>query len=107
MMIENNFILLLIALAIFSINAIFRKNIRSFQITIVLFILLMIFGEIVINFTDTTTNDDSNKINEAMESKVQIQFLAMVFLLIVVWFRYYRILKSKRKPVETMDSMLK
>ena len=53
----------------------------------------MIFGEIVINSTDTTTNDDSNNINEAMESKVQIQFLAMVFLLIVVWFRYYRILK--------------
>ncbi len=110
MMIENNFLLLLFALAIFSINAIFRKNIRSFQITIVLFILLMIFGEIVINFTDTTTtnDDDSNKINEAMmESKVLIQFLAMVFLLIVVWFRYYRILKSKRKPVETLDSMLK
>ena len=108
-MIENNFILLLFAFAlvIFSINAIFRKNIRSFQITIVLFILLMIFGEIVIIFTDTTTNDDSN-INEAMmESKVQIQFVAMVFLLIVVWFRYYRILRSKRKPVETMDSILK
>ncbi|MGE5634656.1 MAG: hypothetical protein ACM3VV_05445 [Deltaproteobacteria bacterium] len=104
-MMENTFILLLFALVIFSINAIFRKNIRSFQITIVLFILLMIVGEIVVSFTDTT-NDDSN-INEAMESKVQIQFVAMVFLLIVVWFRYYRILKSRRKPVETMDSMLK
>ena len=110
-MIENNFILLLFAFAlvIFSINAIFRKNIRSFQITIVLFILLMFFGEIVIIFTDTTTttNDDSNIKDAMMESKVQIQFVAMVFLLIVVWFRYYRILRSKRKPVETMDSILK
>jgi cell division protein FtsW (lipid II flippase) len=100
---ENNFILLLFVLAIFSISAIFRQNFRSFQITIILFILLMIFGEMVISFTD---KNDSNT-NKAMELKVQIQFVAMLFLLTVVWFRYYRILKSRRKPVETLDSMLK
>ena len=101
---EINFILLLLALAIFSINAIFRQNFRSFQMTIIIFILIMIFGEVVINFTDI--NDSINR-NNAMELKVQIQFVAMIFLLTVVWFRYYRILKCRRKPVETIDSMLK
>jgi len=102
-MVENNFILLLFALVIFGINAIFRQNFRSFQMTMIIFILLMIFGEMAINFTDT---NDSNT-NNAMELKVQIQFIAMIFLLMVVWFRYYRILKSKRKQVETIDSILK
>jgi len=102
-MVENNFILLLFALVIFGINAIFRQNFRSFQMTMILFILLMIFGEMAINFTDT---NDSNT-NKAMELKVQIQFIAMIFLLMVVWFRYYRILKSRRKQVETIDSILK
>ena len=100
---ENNLILLLFVLVIFSISAIFRQNFRSFQITIIPFILLMIFEEMVISLTD---KNDSN-INKAMELKVQIHFVAMLFLLIVVWFRYYRILKCRRKPVETIDSMLK
>jgi hypothetical protein len=103
-MVENNLILLVFALAIFGINAIFRPSFRSFQMTMILFILLMIFGEIVINFTDP---NDSNKIIKAMELKVQIQFVAMVFLLTAVWFRYYKILKSRRKLVETIDSILK
>jgi len=102
-MVENNFILLLFALVIFGINAIFRQNFRSFQMTMIIFILLMIFGEMAINFTDT---NDSNT-NNAIELKVQIQFIAMIFLLMVVWFRYYRILKSRRKQVETIDSILK
>jgi hypothetical protein len=63
----------------------------------------MIFAEMVISPTD---KNDSNT-DKAMELKVQIQFVAMLFLLIVVWFRYYRILKCRRKPVETIDSMLK
>jgi cell division protein FtsW (lipid II flippase) len=103
-MVENNFILLLFALVIFGINAIFRQNFRSFQMTIIIFILLMIFGEIVTNFTDP---NDSNNINKAMELKVQIQFVAISFLLTAVWFRYYKILKSRRKPVETIESILK
>jgi hypothetical protein len=101
---ENNFILLLFALAIFGINVILRQNFRSFQMTMIFFILFMILGEIVINFTDP---NDSNKINTAMELKVQIQFVAMAFLLTTVWFRYHKILKSRRKPVETIDSLLK
>ena len=101
---ENNFILLLFALAIFGMNVIFRQNFRSFQMTMIFFILLMIFGEIGTNFTDP---DNSNKINTAMELKVQIQFVAMAFLITTVWFRYYKILKSRRKPVETIDSILK
>ena len=101
---ENNFILLLFALAIFGINVIFRQSFRSFQMTIIIFILLMIFGEIVTNFTDP---NDSNKINKAMELKVQIQFVAIAFLFTAVWFRYYKILKSRRKPVETINSLLK
>ena len=100
---EINFMLLLFALAIFGINVIFRKNFRSFQMTMVFFLLLMILGETVINFTDT---NDSNP-NNAIEIKVQIQFVAMIFLLTVVWFRYYRILKFRRKLVETIDSILK
>ena len=100
-MAENNFILLLFALVIFSINAIFRQNFRSFQMTIIIFVLLMIFGEVVTNFTDP---NDSNK---TMELKLQIQFVAMAFLLTAVWFRYYKILKSRRKPVETIESILK
>jgi hypothetical protein len=103
-MLENNFILLVIALVIFGINAIFRQNFRSFQMTMILFILLMIFGEIGINFTDP---NDSNKMNNAIELKVQIQCVAMVFLLTAVWFRYYKILKSRKKLVETIDSILK
>jgi cell division protein FtsW (lipid II flippase) len=101
---ENNFILLLFALAIFGINVILRQNFRSFQMTVIFFILFMIVGEMVINFTDP---NDSNKINTAMELKVQIQFVAMAFLLTTVWFRYHKILKSRRKPVETIDSLLK
>jgi cell division protein FtsW (lipid II flippase) len=101
---ENNFILLLFALAIFGINVILRQNFRSFQMTMIFFILFMIVGEMVINFTDP---NDSNKINTAMELKVQIQFVAMAFLLTTVWFRYHKILKSRRKPVETIDSLLK
>ena len=103
-MVENNFILLLLALAIFSINAIFRQNFRSFQMTIIIFILIMIIGEVVINFTDI--NESINR-NHAMELKVQIQFVALVFLLTVVWFRYFKILKSRRKLVETIESILK
>jgi cell division protein FtsW (lipid II flippase) len=103
-MVENNFILLLLALAIFSINAIFRQNFRSFQMNIIIFILIMIFGEVVINFSDI---NDSNNRNNAMELEVQIQFVALVFLLTVVWFRYYKILKSRRKLVETIESILK
>ena len=64
----------------------------------------MIFGEVVINFTDI--NDSINR-NHAMELKVQIQFLASVFLLTVVWFRYYKILKSRKKLAETIESILK
>lgn len=101
---ENNFILLLFALALFGINVILRQNFRSFQMTMIFFILFMILGEMVINFTDP---NDSNKINMAMELKVQIQFVAMAFLLTTVWFRYHKILKSRRKPVETIDSLLK
>ena len=101
---ENNFILLLFALTIFSINAIFRQNFRSFQMTLIIFILLMIIGEVVINFTDL---NDNSKTNKAMDLKILIQFVAMAFLLTAVWFRYYRILKSRRKLVETIDSILK
>ena len=72
--------------------------------TIIIFILIMIFGEVVINFTDI--NDSINR-NNAMELKVQIQFVALFFLLTVVWFRYYKILKSRRKLVETIESILK
>ena len=61
-MVENNFILLLFALAIFSINAIFRHNFRSFQMTITLFILLMILGEMVMIFIDTNDSNNTNKI---------------------------------------------
>ena len=103
-MVENNFILLLLALVIFSINAIFRQNFRSFQMNIIIFISIMIFGEVVINFSDI---NDSNNRNNAMELEVQIQFVALVFLLTVVWFRYYKILKSRRKLVETIESILK
>ena len=103
-MMENNFILLLFALTIFSINAIFRQNFRSFQMTLIIFILLMIIGEVVINFTDL---NDNSKTNKAMVLKILIQFVAMAFLLTAVWFRYYRILKSRRKLVETIDSILK
>jgi hypothetical protein len=103
-MVENNFILLLLALAIFSINAIFRQKFRSFQMNIIIFILIMIFGEVVTNFSDK--NDSINR-NNAMELEVQIQFVALVFLLTVVWFRYYKILKSRRKLVETIESILK
>ena len=101
---ENNFILLLFALTIFSINAIFRQNFRSFQMTLIIFILLMIIGEIVISLTDL---NDNSKTNKAMDLKILIQFVAMAFLLTAVWFRYYRILKSRRKLVETIDSILK
>jgi cell division protein FtsW (lipid II flippase) len=103
-MVENNFILLLFALAIFGVNAIFRQNFRSFQMTLIIFILLMIIGEIMINFTDI---NDSSKTNKTMDLKILIQFVAMAFLLTAVWFRYYRILKSRRKLVETIDSILK
>lgn len=103
-MMENNFILLLFALTIFSINAIFRQNFRSFQMTLIIFILLMIIGEIVINLTDL---NDNSKTNKAMDLKILIQFVAMAFLLTAVWFRYYRILKSRRKLLETIDSILK
>ena len=103
-MMENNFILLLFALTIFGINAIFRQNFRSFQMTLIIFILLMIIGEIVINLTDL---NDNSKTNKAMDLKILIQFVAMAFLLTAVWFRYYRILKSRRKLVETIDSILK
>jgi uncharacterized membrane protein len=103
-MVENNFILLLFALSIFGINAIFRQNFRSFQMTLIIFILLMIIGEVVINFTDLNENSKTNK---AMDLKILIQFVAMAFLLTAVWFRYYRILKSRRKLVETIDSILK
>ena len=103
-MVENNFILLLPALAIFSINAIFRQKFRSFQMNIIIFILIMIFGEVAINFTDV---DDRFNRNNAKELKGQIQFVALVFLLTVVWFRYYKILKSRRKLVETIESILK
>ena len=64
----------------------------------------MIFGELVINSSDLTNNNNTNK---AIELKLQIQFVAMSFLLIVVWFRYYRILESKKRLVETHDSILK
>jgi hypothetical protein len=64
----------------------------------------MIFGELVINFTDV---DDRFNRNNAEELKGQIQFVALVFLLTVVWFRYYKILKSRRKLVETIESILK
>ena len=101
---ENNFILLLFALTIFGINAIFRQNFRSFQMTLIIFILLMIIGEIVINLTDL---NDNSKTNKAIDLKILIQFVAMAFLLTAVWFRYYRILKSRRKLVETIDSILK
>ena len=101
---DNTFILLLFALVIFSINAIFRQNFRSFQMTIIIFVLLMIFGEVVTIFTDP---NDSNKTNKTMELKLQIQFVAMAFLFTAVWFRYYKILKSRRKPLETIDSILK
>jgi uncharacterized membrane protein len=103
-MVENNFILLLFALSIFGINAIFRQNFRSFQMTLIIFILLMIIGEVVINFTDLNENSKTNKV---MDLKILIQFVAMAFLLTAVWFRYYRILKSRRKLVETIDSILK
>ena len=103
-MLENNFILLVFALAIFSINALFRQNSRSFQIIMIIFISLMIFGELAINFTNM--NDTNTTIN-ITELKIQIQFVAMAFLLTAVWFRYYRILKSRRKLVETIDSLLK
>ena len=103
-MADNTLILLFFALVIFSINAIFRQNFRSFQMTIIIFVLLMIFGDVVTNYTDP---NDSNKTNKTMELKLQIQFVAMAFLLTAVWFRYYKILKSRRKPLETIDSILK
>lgn len=101
---ESNLILLLFALVIFSVNTILQKNSRSFSIIILLFILFMICGELVINSPDLINNNNTNK---AIELKLQIQFVAMSFLLIVVWFRYYRILESKRRLVETHDSILK
>ena len=103
-MIENNFILLVFALVIFTINAFFRQNTRSFQITMIIFISLMIFAEIVTYFPKL---NDSIITNNAIELKVQIQFVAMAFLLTAVWFRYYKISKFRKKMIETIDSLLK
>ena len=103
-MIENNFILLVFALAVFTINAFFRQNTRSFQITMIIFIFLMIFAEIVTYFPKLI---DSIISKNVIEWKMQIQFVAMAFLLTAVWFRYYKISKFRKNMIETIDSLLK
>jgi len=70
----------------------------------VVFILFMILVELLSSSLYVNNNNDNNK---TIELKLQIQFVAMLFLLVAVWLKYFGIVKSKKVIVETFDSIIK
>ena len=97
---EAYFILLLISLVIFSISAILQKSFRSFQITVIVFIILLIAAESIENFQVL----DHTILKNNIDLKPVVEFIAVVFLCISLWVRFYKTLKNRSKPIDNINS---
>ncbi|MGD1834801.1 MAG: hypothetical protein ACPKQO_03675 [Nitrososphaeraceae archaeon] len=101
--------LLFVALGIFIAASFMKKRVKSFHVSISLFLLIWIIGEIVHYFTTPgrgiiENNTESWPIEDL---GMIIHAIAMVVFAIIMWTRYYTARKAGKNMIETLDSILK
>ena len=101
--------LLFVALGIFIAASFVKRKVKSFHVSISLFLLIWIVGEIVHYFT-TPEHDLIGyevQIGPINDLGMIIHTIAMVIFALIMWTRFYTARKAGKNMVETLDSILK
>lgn len=97
---QSTIVLLLVALGIFGSIALMKRNYKSFQTSISIFIIVWIIGEI---FKYISTNENYIYFQIGMI----IHLLAMIGFALMVWIRFYKARKTGKGISESLDSLLR
>jgi hypothetical protein len=95
-------ILLFIALSIFIWLAVRSRGITTFQFQISVFIIIWILGEIVGVLQEYQIVMLSSIFNWLPDISLQIHLLSMIFLSVMLWFRFYY---SERRQKRLIDNI--
>ena len=101
--------LLFVALGIFIAASFVKRKVKSFHVSISLFLLIWIIGEIASYFTEPEHSIIENKIPlwPIEDIGMIIHTTAMVVFALIMWTRFYTARKAGKNMVETLDSILK
>jgi hypothetical protein len=94
-------ILLLATLSIFVWLATRSKNIRSFQFQISIFIIIWILGGVADILQDSGTTVLSSIHGDI---GLEIHVASLVFLIIMIWLRFYYSQRSKNRTIQALDA---
>lgn len=97
---KSTIVLLLVALCIFGSIALMKRNYKSFQTSISIFIIVWIVGEI---FKYFSSNENHFYYNIGMV----IHLLAMIGFASMVWLKFYKARKTGKTISESLDSLLR
>lgn len=97
---KSTIVLLIVALGIFSSIAVTKRNYKSFQTSISIFIMVWIIGEI---FKYLNTGENYLFYQMGMV----IHLLAMIGFALMVWLRFYKARKTGKSISESLDSLLR
>jgi hypothetical protein len=96
-------ILLFIALSIFIWLAVRSRGITTFQFQIAIFILIWILGEIIGVLQEYQILLLSPFFNRLPDISLQIHLLAMVFLSVMLWIRFYHSERRQKKLIDDLS----
>jgi hypothetical protein len=96
-------ILLFIALSIFIWLAVRSRGITTFQFQIAIFILIWILGEIIGVLQEYQILILSPFFNRLPDISLQIHLLAMVFLSVMLWIRFYHSERRQKKLIDDLS----
>ncbi|HEX5892141.1 MAG TPA: hypothetical protein VFY41_04700 [Nitrososphaeraceae archaeon] len=96
-------ILLFIALSIFIWLAVRSRGITTFQFQIAIFILIWILGEIIGVLQEYQILLLSPFFIRLPDISLQIHLLAMVFLSVMLWIRFYHSERRQKKLIDDLS----
>ncbi|MGD1836738.1 MAG: hypothetical protein ACPKPY_01605 [Nitrososphaeraceae archaeon] len=101
--------LLFVALGIFIAASFMKRKVKSFHVSISLFLLIWIIGEIIHYFTAPEHGIIENKVESwsIEDLGMIIHTIAMVLFAVIMWTRFYTARKAGKNMIETLDSILK
>ena len=94
---KSTIFLLVISLGLFSWSALSSRNIRKFQFQMSIFVLIWITGEIV----RVLHEESIFTIFGRSEVGMILHTIAMLFLSLMLWIRFYYAKKSGKMMIET------
>ncbi|MDX1373903.1 MAG: hypothetical protein R3321_15615 [Nitrososphaeraceae archaeon] len=97
---KSTILLLLVALGLFGSIALMKRNYKSFQTSISIFIIFWLIGEIFKYFSVS-----DNHLYYTIGAVIHL--LAMIGFALMIWFRFYKAKKTGKTISETLDSLLR